>query len=104
MLAAFITGLAGLDLAPAEAAFLREARPCGVILFARNAADPGQVRRLTQGVLDVLGEEILILVDQEGGRVQRLKPPHWHALPAAAAYDRAVGDPDRAIAAARAAA
>ena len=105
MLSAFITGLAGVDLAPAEADFLRRARPCGAILFARNASNPEQLRRLTAAVMDAVGEEILILIDQEGGRVQRLKPPHWHALPAAAAYDRAFADnPDKAEAAARAAA
>jgi beta-N-acetylhexosaminidase len=105
MLSAFITGLAGLELAPAEAAFLREARPCGAILFARNAADPEQLRRLTDAIANAIGEEVLILIDQEGGRVQRLRPPHWRALPAAAAYDKAFGDdPGRAVATARAAA
>jgi beta-N-acetylhexosaminidase len=105
MLSAFITGLAGLELAPDEAAFLREAHPCGVILFARNAGDPDQLRRLTDAVRAAVGEDILILIDQEGGRVQRLKPPHWHALPAAAAYARAyAGDLEKAARAARAAA
>lgn len=105
MLSAFITGLAGVELAPAEIAFLRSARPCGVILFARNVATPEQVRRLTAAVADVIGEEVLVLVDQEGGRVRRLKPPHWRVLPAAAAYAKACsGDLDRAAAAARAAA
>jgi beta-N-acetylhexosaminidase len=105
MLSAFITGLAGLELAPAEAAFLRATCPCGVILFARNAASPDQLRRLTDAVGNAIGEEVLILTDQEGGRVQRLRPPHWHALPPAAGFDRAYGgDPDKAVAAARAAA
>jgi beta-N-acetylhexosaminidase len=105
MLSAFIMGLAGTELAPAEAAFLRDARPCGVILFARNAADPDQLRRLTDAVHVAVGEEILILIDQEGGRVQRLKPPHWRALPAAAAYCKAYADHvEKAVLAARAAA
>jgi beta-N-acetylhexosaminidase len=105
MLSAFITGLAGHELAPGEAAFLRDTRPCGVILFARNAADPDQLRRLTDAAKAAVGEEILVLIDQEGGRVQRLKPPHWRALPAAAAYERAYGgDLHKAAQAARAAA
>src|SRR5215831_6968538 len=85
MLSAFIAGLEGPELTPREAAVLREARPCGVILFARNAVDPDQLRRLTQAASAAVGEEILVLVDQEGGRVQRLRPPQWRALPRAAA-------------------
>jgi beta-N-acetylhexosaminidase len=105
MLCAFISGLAGVELSQREAAFLRAARPCGVILFARNAADPGQLRRLTQAARAAVGEEILVLIDQEGGRVQRLKPPHWRRLPAAAAYVSAhAGAPEKAAQAARAAA
>jgi len=102
MLSAFITGLEGPELTPREAAVLREARPCGVILFARNAIDPDQLWRLTQAASAAVGEEILVLVDQEGGRVQRLRPPQWRALPAAAAYMRAfASDPGRAAHAAR---
>jgi beta-N-acetylhexosaminidase len=105
MLSAFISGLEGPELTTREAAVLREARPCGVILFARNTRDPQQVRRLTGSVMDAVGEEILILIDQEGGRVQRLRPPQWRALPAAAAYARAfAGEPGRAARAARASA
>jgi beta-N-acetylhexosaminidase len=105
MLSAFIMGLAGTELASAEAGFLRDARPCGIILFARNAADPDQLRRLTDAAHAAVGEEILVLVDQEGGRVQRLKPPHWRVLPAAAAYCKAyTGDLEKAVRAARAAA
>jgi beta-N-acetylhexosaminidase len=89
MLSAFITGLAGPVLSEREAAVLRDAQPCGVILFARNAIDPEQVRRLTDAATAAVGEEIMILIDQEGGRVQRLRPPHWRILPAAAAYAKA---------------
>src|SRR5215471_14292560 len=103
MLSAFIAGLEGPELTPREAAVLREARPCGVILFARNAVDPDQLRRLTEAASGAVGEEILVLVDQEGGRVQRLRPPQWRAMPAAAAYMRAFpSDPGRAAQAARA--
>ena len=91
MLSAFIIGLAGLELAPEEISFLRSARPCGVILFARNVAAPDQVRRLTASAAAAVGDEILVLIDQEGGRVRRLRPPHWRALPPACAYDNACG-------------
>src|SRR5215470_20449456 len=105
MLSAFITGLEGPELTARERAVLRAARPCGVILFARNAIDPDQVRRLTEAATAAVGEEILVLVDQEGGRVQRLRPPQWRALPAAAAYAKAFAkDPGRAARAARASA
>jgi beta-N-acetylhexosaminidase len=103
MLSAFIMGLAGLELAPEEVSFLRSARPCGVILFARNVASPDQLRRLTDAAANAVADEILVLVDQEGGRVRRLRPPHWRELPCASAYDRACGgDLERAVAAARA--
>jgi beta-N-acetylhexosaminidase len=99
MLSAFITGLAGTELSPREAALLREARPCGVILFARNVESPGQVRRLTDAVkAAIAADDMLVLIDQEGGRVQRLKPPHWRTLPPAAAYGRVYrDDPDAAL-------
>jgi beta-N-acetylhexosaminidase len=80
--------LAGPHLDPHEAAVLRSARPCGVILFARNVQDPAQVRRLSDAARAAVRAEILVLVDQEGGRVRRLRPPNWRELPAAAAYGR----------------
>jgi len=105
MLAAFITGLAGLQLDEREAAVLRAARPCGVILFARNVANPEQVRRLSEDARSAVGSDILVLVDQEGGRVRRLRPPHWRELPCAAAYGRLyAGDPRQACRTARLAA
>jgi beta-N-acetylhexosaminidase len=88
MLASFITALAGPELEAREAAALRAARPCGIILFARNVADPEQVRRLSDAARDAVGHDILVLIDQEGGRVRRLRPPHWRELPCAAAYGR----------------
>jgi beta-N-acetylhexosaminidase len=105
MLAAFISGLAGVKLEPQEAAVLRAARPCGIILFARNVADPERVRRLSDAAREAVGHDILVLIDQEGGRVQRLKPPHWRQLPCAAAYGRLYADdPAAACRAARLAA
>ena len=85
---AFISGISGTVLSPSERSFLREAEPWGVILFARNVEDPAQVRRLTGSVRDALGRDAPVLVDQEGGRVQRLGPPHWPSYPPGAVYGR----------------
>jgi beta-N-acetylhexosaminidase len=85
---AFISGLAGAVLSPAERLFLRQAQPWGVILFSRNVEAPKQVSRLTKSVREALGRAAPVLVDQEGGRVQRLGPPHWPAYPPGAAYGR----------------
>jgi len=78
---AFITGLAGLDVSANERAFLREAQPWGLIIFKRNVSTPSQVQALVRSFRDILGWEAPVLVDQEGGRVQRLGPPHWVAFP-----------------------
>jgi beta-N-acetylhexosaminidase len=103
MSAAFITGLAGPALTPNEAVFLKSSRPCGIILFARNIQNPDQVRRLVNDAKAAVGSaRVLVLVDQEGGRVQRLRPPHWRVLPSAATYARLyAANPDLALAAAR---
>jgi beta-N-acetylhexosaminidase len=85
---AFISGLAGTILSPAERSFLRAAEPWGVILFARNVEAPQQVSRLTKSVREALSRDAPVLVDQEGGRVQRLGPPHWPSYPPGAAYGR----------------
>ena len=85
---AFITGVAGTILTDAERAFLREAQPWGLIVFARNVADPDQLRRLTAEFRSIVGHDAPVLVDQEGGRVQRLGPPHWPKYPPAAVYSR----------------
>jgi beta-N-acetylhexosaminidase len=100
---AFITGLAGAELLPQERDLLREARPCGLILFDRNIRDRQQLRRLIGDYLEAVGSgRQLVLVDQEGGRIQRLKPPHWRRFPAAARYGELYRrDPVAAIEAAR---
>src|SRR5919204_6104611 len=85
---AFISGLAGTTLTPAERAFLREREPWGFIIFARNIETPAQLERLTAAFRDAVGRDAPVLVDQEGGRVQRLGRPHWPAYPAGAAYGR----------------
>ncbi|MEY4844511.1 MAG: hypothetical protein RL312_792, partial [Pseudomonadota bacterium] len=84
---AVILGLAGPRLSAEEAALWRKCPPLGAILFARNIQDPAQLRALTAEIRDVLGEAAPILIDQEGGRVARLKPPHWEAFPAAARFE-----------------
>ena len=86
---AAIVGLSGPVLSAEEAALLRALPPLGVILFARNVVAPAQLRALCAAVREILGPEAPILVDQEGGRVARLKPPRWEAFPPAAAFESA---------------
>lgn len=74
---ATIFGCAGPVLLPEERAFYRDADPFGFIVFARNIEDPAQLRRLTGDLREAVGREAPVLVDQEGGRVQRLRAPHW---------------------------
>lgn len=74
---AAIFGCAGAVLTADERAFFRDADPFGFILFARNVEDPAQVSRLTADLREAVGRDAPILVDQEGGRVQRLRAPHW---------------------------
>lgn len=87
MTAALITGLSGPRLTDAERAFYRDVRPAGVILFRRNVENGALINALVNDVRDAVGcEDLLVLIDQEGGRVQRLKPPEALELPPAAAY------------------
>jgi len=72
-------------LAPDEAALFRAAPPCGVILFARNVVAPAQLAALMAELRRILPADAVLMVDQEGGRVARLRPPHWRAHPPAAA-------------------
>ena len=86
MLAA-ILGFGGDALTADERAFFREADPAGFILFARNCRSRDQLRRLTDSLRDLSGRsDIPILVDQEGGRVARLRPPEWPEFPAASRF------------------
>ena len=82
-----IYGCAGPVLTPAERSFFRETRPWGFILFARNIENPGQIRALVAALRDTVGDGAApVLIDQEGGRVARLKPPQWQARPPAARF------------------
>lgn len=85
---AFITGLCAPSLTDAERGFLREAQPWGLIVFDRNIEGPDQLRRLLDDARSTLGRDAPVLVDQEGGRVQRLNPPRWPKYPPAAAYGK----------------
>jgi beta-N-acetylhexosaminidase len=95
MASAFITGIEGLSLSGNERAFLRDADPWGFILFRRNVGTPAQVRDLVAALRESVGRNAPVLVDQEGGRVQRLAPPHWPSYPPGAFYG-AIYDRDRA--------
>lgn len=82
---AAVFGCAGLTLSPAERDFFTAANPLGFCLFARNCRDPAQLRDLIAALRDSVGrDDAPILIDQEGGRVARLTPPHWRRIPAAA--------------------
>jgi beta-N-acetylhexosaminidase len=103
---AFITGLAGEALAYGERTLLSATRPVGIILFARNCTNPDQVIRLIAEAKAAIGaDDVLVLIDQEGGRVRRLRPPYWRELPSAAAFAALYAiDPAGALDAARLAA
>jgi beta-N-acetylhexosaminidase len=94
---ACILGCSGLELTVEERALYRDARPWGFILFRRNVASPEQVRALVQSMRDCVDRpNAPVLIDQEGGRVQRLGPPHWPKYPTGRAYGLSGdGDPLR---------
>lgn len=77
MAGAAIFGCLGTRLSPDEKQFFADADPFGFILFARNLETPDQIRALTREMRDCVGRDAPILIDQEGGRVQRLRAPHW---------------------------
>jgi beta-N-acetylhexosaminidase len=84
---AFITGVSGPELTAPERDFLRAERPWGFILFKRNVDSPAQVTRLVAELRETVGEpDAPVLIDQEGGRVQRLGPPHWPVYPPGAVF------------------
>jgi beta-N-acetylhexosaminidase len=84
---AFITGVSGTDLTAAERKLIRAERPWGFILFKRNIDTPDQVSSLVQELRSLVGHaDAPVLIDQEGGRVQRLGPPHWPVYPPGAVF------------------
>jgi len=84
---AFITGVSGPELTAAEREFIRSERPWGFILFKRNIETPAQVILLVRELREAIGNpEAPVLIDQEGGRVQRLGPPHWPVYPPGAVF------------------
>src|SRR3981081_1290789 len=94
---AFITGISGLELTAAERAFIRSERPWGLIIFKRNIETRDQVARLIREFRSEVGETgAPVLIDQEGGRVQRFGPPNWPAYPAGAVFS-ALYDLDPAL-------
>jgi beta-N-acetylhexosaminidase len=95
---AFISGCAGKALSGAERELFAAERPCGLILFARNVESPEQLSALVASFKEAVGsDDVLVLVDQEGGRVQRLRPPHWRNMPPARCYgDLYETDPEAA--------
>lgn len=100
---AAVVGIAGTTLSEAERELLTALPPAGVILFQRNCADRAQLRALTADLRALVpGRHLPILIDQEGGRVMRLRPPHWRALPSAGSIGRlALADPPAGLEAAR---
>src|ERR1700753_3623870 len=100
---AFITGIAGLELSAAEREFIRAERPWGFILFKRNVDTPAQVTRLVAELRAVNAQaDAPVLIDQEGGRGQRLGPPHWPVYPPGAIFDALYDiDPTEGLLAAR---
>ena len=81
-------GFEGLALTDAEYGLFREVNPAGYILFKRNIDTPEQVRALTASLTELAGRVLPILIDQEGGRVARLRPPHWPEYPAGQRFDQ----------------
>ena len=82
-----IFGMTGVTLTDTERAFFKECDPAGYILFARNCENPAQLRALTDSLREIHGRDrLLISIDQEGGRVARLRPPEWSHFPAGEAF------------------
>ena len=100
---AFITGVSGPELTGAEREFIRSERPWGFILFKRNIETPAQVILLVRELREAIGNpDAPVLIDQEGGRVQRLGPPHWPVYPPGAVFGVLYDiDPELGLTAAR---
>ena len=94
---AFILGCAGPALSPRESAFFRDADPWGFILFARNVGTPDAMRALAASLRECVGREAPILIDQEGGRVERMGAPHFSTWDPPLEMMDAASDPERAM-------
>jgi beta-N-acetylhexosaminidase len=89
MTQAAIYGFAGLELTDDEKSFFRDCKPAGYILFRRNIETRAQLKALTDSLRNLEGHDnVPILIDQEGGRVARMRPPEWQAFPSGEAFDR----------------
>ena len=94
---AVIFGCAGLRLTRDESALFAQAQPWGAILFSRNIETPAQLAALTTALRDAVGRNMPVLIDQEGGRVQRMRPPHWRDWPPALDQCLRAQNPQRAM-------
>src|SRR5690606_32647771 len=86
MVKPLIFGCSGYTLTNEEKSFFQKHQPYGFIIFSRNIQNPEQLRKLNQELKDCVEHKAEILVDQEGGRVQRLTEPHWQKHPPASHY------------------
>jgi len=91
---AVILSCQGPVLGPEERRFFARTDPWGFILFARNVESPGQLARLTAGLREAVGREAPVLIDQEGGRVARMRPPYWREWPTPRDQCRGLADPE----------
>lgn len=99
---AFVSGCAGTELGEGEKTFFAAEQPLGLILFKRNCESPAQVRALVESFTAAVGRgDAPVLIDQEGGRVRRLRPPHWPDYPSAGVIGAlAARDPEAGVRAA----
>jgi beta-N-acetylhexosaminidase len=93
---ASVFSVEGLTLTRSEKSLFSAAQPFGFILFGRNVDNPTQVKKLTDELRETVGWDCPIMIDQEGGRISRLKPPHWHAHPPARSYGERIEANDEA--------
>lgn len=102
-LRAFISGCKTTALTEAEQIFFREMRPCGLILFKRNCDNPEQITALIEAYREAVDDDAaFVLIDQEGGRVQRLVPPHWRRYPSGRHFGSLYAEnPERGLEAAK---
>ena len=91
-ISACIFGLGGLELTEAERRFFHDTQPLGFILFRRNIETPEQVAALVKALKSCVDHKVFVLIDQEGGRVRRLRPPHWPEYPPAAHFAEVAKD------------